>query len=238
MAIAAFRPGPPVLVGCSHGTDSPAGRNAIRAILAGVRQARPDLDVREAFVDVQQPKVADAVAAAVAGGGVAVVVPLMLSGGYHVHVDIESAVAGRSAVKSATLGPDARLVQLLLDRLRDAGAGPGDAIVLAGAGSTDARATAAVEEITAGLRAVWAGGPITIGAGAGAFPRVPDAVAAARATGLRRVVIASYVLAEGFFHDRLLTAGADLVTAPLAPDRRLVEITLDRYATGARQLPS
>jgi sirohydrochlorin ferrochelatase len=70
---------------------------------------------------------------------------------------------------------------------------------------------------------------------------VAEAVAAARAglTGSGRVVAASYLLAPGFFHDRVARAGADVVTAPLAPDDRLVDVVLDRYdcavaaATGA-----
>src|SRR5690606_29719225 len=57
----------PVFVGCSHGTDSVTGRAAIRSILDDVAAARPDLDVREAFVDVQLPEVADVVAESLAG---------------------------------------------------------------------------------------------------------------------------------------------------------------------------
>ncbi|QTE28253.1 sirohydrochlorin chelatase [Pengzhenrongella sicca] len=226
----------PVLVGCSHGTDSDAGRAAIRAILAGVRAARPDLDVREAFVDVQEPEVADVVGAAVGAGLTAVVVPLFLSVGYHVRVDIAAAVANRPAVAVHPLGPDPRLVEVLLDRLATAGARGDDAIVLAAAGSTDARAAVAVTEIATALDAAWGGGPITIGYGAGASPRVPAALATAREAGTERVVIAAYLLAPGFFHDRLLDVGADVVTEPLAPDPRLVQIVLDRYAEGVAQL--
>ena len=54
----------PVLVGCSHGTNSLVGRATIRSLLAGVVAARPELIVREAFVDVQMPQVAGVVAAA------------------------------------------------------------------------------------------------------------------------------------------------------------------------------
>lgn len=225
--------GAPVLLGCSHGTDSEAGRAAIRSILAGVRAARPELDVRETFVDLQRPAVADAVDAVVAAGGRAVVVPLLLSGGFHVHVDIAAAVAGRPAVATVPLGPDPRLVQVLTDRLTSAGAGPDDAIVLAAAGSTDPRAAVAVEEVASALRAAWSGGPITVGYGSGATPRVGAAIRAARGAGARRVVVASYLLAPGFFLDRLQQAGADVVTAPLAPDPRLVAIVLDRYSDGA-----
>ena len=71
--------------------------------------------------------------------------------------------------------------------------------------------------------------------GASAKPSVPDAVACPRAASIRggrgsgRVVIASYLLAPGFFHDQLAKAGADLVTEPLLPSPVLAEIALDRY---------
>ena len=73
--------------------------------------------------------------------------------------------------------------------------------------------------------------PVTIGYGAGAEPRVPAAVASARADTPPggRVVVASYLLAPGYFYDRVMEAGADVVTSPLAPDERLVQIVLDRY---------
>ena len=77
---------------------------------------------------------------------------------------------------------------------------------------------------------------MTVGYGSAARPTVPDAVAAARAAGAPRVVVAAYLLAPGYFHDRLAEAGADVVTAPLAPDRRLVDVVLDRYSAAADRL--
>jgi hypothetical protein len=80
--------------------------------------------------------------------------------------------------------------------------------------------------------------------GASAKPSVPDAVAmlreeleggagAGESAGAvdvgGRVVIASYLLAPGFFHDQLAKAGADVVTEPLLPSPVLAEIALDRY---------
>jgi sirohydrochlorin ferrochelatase len=227
----------PVLVGCSHGTDDADGRAAIRSILDGVGAARPGLDVREAFVDVQRPEVAEVVDGAVADAGAAVVVPLLLSVGFHVRVDVAAAVEGRPAVAAPPMGPDPRLVEILLDRLGAAGLVDGDAVVLAAAGSSDARAAVAVEEVADGLRRRL-GRPVTVGYGAGASPRVPEAIAAVRA-GLAdggRVVVASYLLAPGYFHDRVLEAGADVVAAPLAPDARLVAIALDRYDAAAGAL--
>ncbi len=218
----------PILVGCSHGTDDPAGRAVVAGLLAGVRAARPGLDVRAAFVDVQTPSVADVVEEAVAGERRAVVVPLLLSAGYHVHVDIAAAVLGRPAVAAGALGPDVRLVGCLVDRLRAAGAAPGDAVVLGAAGSSDPRAGAAVGVMARALADAWPYGPVSVGYGSADEPRVGEAVAAARARG-RRVVLVSYLLAPGWFHDRFAQAGADAVTAPLAPDARLVDVVLDRY---------
>lgn len=231
----------PVLVGCSHGTADLDGRAAVAAVLDGVRALRPDLDVRDAFVDVQQPEVADVVAAAVTDAGSAVVVPVLLSTGFHVQVDVADAVADRPAVAGAPLGPDPRLVDVAADRLAaalgDAPLTAADAVVLAAAGSSVAAAATAVEEVAAGL-AARLGHPVTPAYGAGAQPRVPDAVAAARrdlAPG-GRVVVASYLLAPGFFHDRVLEAGADVVAAPLAPDARISAIVLDRYDAAAATL--
>ncbi|KQR17802.1 cobalamin biosynthesis protein CbiX [Cellulomonas sp. Leaf334] len=223
--------GGPVLVGCSHGTDDADGRAAVRSILTGVAAFRPDLDVREAFVDVQQPEVADVVTHALdSDSSGAVVVPLLLSVGFHVKVDIATAVDQPGATAAAPLGPDERLVDILVDRLTDAGLAAEDSVVLAAAGSTDPAAALAVEAVAAGL-ADRLEQPVTIGYGAGAEPRVPAAVANARADTPPggRVVVASYLLAPGYFYDRVQEAGADVVTSPLAPDERLAHIVLDRY---------
>ena len=220
---------PPVLVGCSHGTDSRAGRDAISSILVDVALARPDLVVREAFVDVQRPEVDDVVADAV-GDAPVVVVPLLLSVGFHVKVDVARAVDRAGAGAARPMGPDGRLVDILADRLAAAGLRDDDAVVLASAGSSDPDAADAVREVVAALSARL-GRPVFVGYGAGAHPRVPAAVQAARADlpPGGRVVVAAYLLAPGHFLDRVLEAGADVVTRPLAPDARLAQIALDRY---------
>jgi sirohydrochlorin ferrochelatase len=222
----------PVLVACAHGTRSPAGRRLIAELALAARNQRPGLVTTAAFVDVQPPTVVDVVAELSSAGRPAVVVPLLLSGGYHVHVDIAGAVAGAdSAVAARPLGPDPRLVEVLHDRLLQAGADPADprtAVVLAAAGSSDVRAVADVERTAALLQRGWAGA-VTTGYGSAATPTVPDAVVAARQAGAERVVVAAYLLAPGHFHDRLTGAGADAVTAPLLPDERIAAVLLDRY---------
>jgi sirohydrochlorin ferrochelatase len=226
----------PVLVACAHGTRSPAGRRLVAELALAARAARPRLTTVAAFVDVQPPTVADVVAELTAAGRPSVVVPLLLSGGYHVHVDIARAVAAApAAVAAAPLGPDPRLVEVLFDRLVQSGADPRDpltAVVLAAAGSSDERAVADVEHTADLLQQFWAG-PVTTGYGAAARPTLPDAVGAARRAGAEHVVVAAYLLAPGHFHDKLAAAGADVVTAPLLPDERVAAILLDRYDAAA-----
>jgi sirohydrochlorin ferrochelatase len=227
----------PVLVACAHGTRNPTGRRLIAELALAARALRPGLTTTAAFVDVQPPTVVDVVAGLAAAGQAAVVVPLLLSGGYHVHVDIAGAVAGaEGAVAARPLGPDPRLVAVLHDRLLEAGTDPRDpltAVVVAAAGSSDPRSVADVEDTADQLQRSWAG-PVTTGYGSAAQPTVADAVAAARRGGAERVVVAAYLLAPGHFHDKLAGAGADVITAPLLPDERIAAILLDRYdaATG------
>jgi sirohydrochlorin ferrochelatase len=217
------------LVATSHGTDSPAARSAITALVDAVREACPHLDVREAFVDVQEPPVARVLDRL---DGLAVVVPLLLAPGFHVHVDIQEAVDRPTAVAARTLGPDARLTALLLDRLRQAGARPHDVVVLGAAGSTDVRALRSVDA-AARLLGAARGTPVPVGHVGGSGPAVEDVVRHVRGSG-RRVVVASYLVAPGFFHDRLDRCGADVVTRPLLDGRDvdpgLVSLVLDRFA--------
>jgi sirohydrochlorin ferrochelatase len=172
------------------------------------------------------------------------VVPLLLSVGYHVKVDIARAVKSRpGSAAAAPLGPDPRLARLLDQRLREAGTTDNDVVVLAAAGSSNPKAAVSVEELLGQLQALRSN-RIVAAYGASAKPSVPDAVAMLReelAGGAGagesagavdvggRVVIASYLLAPGYFHDQLAKAGADVVTEPLLPSPVLAEIALDRY---------
>jgi sirohydrochlorin ferrochelatase len=215
----------------------------VDALRAGIAALRPGLDVREAYVDVQDPEL-PSVVAGLPAGETAVVVPLLLSVGYHVKVDVARAVRSRpGTVAAGPLGPDPRLAALLDQRLREAGVRDDDAVVLAAAGSSDPAASQNVEELAGQLRALRPN-RIVAAYGASAKPSVPEAVAMLRVEAAGgagagksagavdvggRVVVASYLLAPGFFHDQLAKAGADLVTEPLLPSPVLAEIALERY---------
>lgn len=196
----------------------------IDQLRATVAAARPGLDVVEAYVDedVQSP----GLTGVLGGGGEAVVVPILLSAGYHVHHDIARAVAdaGPDVMAAGPLGPDDVLVDVLADRLVGV---PGHAVVLAAAGSSDEHAGADVRWTAARL-GERLGGDVTAAFVTADVPRVDAAVGEVARSG-RRVAIASYVLAPGHFHDQLQGVGADVVTSPLLPDERIAELVLSRY---------
>lgn len=219
----------PDLIACSHGTSSHAGRAAISAVVEQVRMLLPGVRVREAFVDVQQPDI-DSVIASTAPGAASVVVPLLLSSGFHTRVDIARAVASAPGPAQATsaLGPHPLLAELLAARLDEIGLTAGDAVVLAAAGSTDPASAVDVTAMAA-LLAARIDAPVTVGFAAGAGIRIAAAVSAARAAGAARVLCASYVLAPGHFADVIAACGADAVTAPLAPDAAVAAVVVDRY---------
>ncbi len=221
----------PVLVACGHGTGDPAGRRALAQLRLAIGARRPGIEVAAASVDVQKPALAAVVAGLSAAGRRSVVVPLLLSAGYHVHVDIARVVAtsGALAVAAAALGPDEALVDVLQRRLGECGAQADDAVVLAAAGSSDPRAVADVELVAAALGR-RRGQPVTAAYLSAAEPAVAAAVAAARAAAPGgAVTIAGYLLAPGFFATRLATMGADRVSGPLAPDDALADLALRRY---------
>lgn len=212
------------------------------ALVDAVAASNPGVAVSGGFVDVQQPDVADSLAL-LAGHRRAIVVPLLLSAGYHVHVDLgrEIVAARRAAPSPATatslaraLGPDDRLVAILARRLHDAGIRSTDSVVMAAAGSSDHRAVADCAEMARRLAACL-GREVRLGFISAATPRLSDAVDDARAAAAGgRVVISSYLLAPGYFAELACRAGADVVTSPLLadgqePPRELVALVGERY---------
>jgi sirohydrochlorin ferrochelatase len=232
-------PAPPALVLCAHGTRSPAGAAAVADLIGQVADRRPELTVLPAYIDVQQPELA--IVLRRLGGRPAVVVPLLLSAGFHVHVDLRRAVqsavlTGGTVQAAGALGPDDALVAVLAERWSDAGGGTADSVVLAAAGSSDRRAIADVQR-TATALAVQIDRPVHPGYLSAAAPTVAAAVAAARQQGARRVAVASYLLAPGLFADRIAEVDADLVTGPLLPHAALTDLVLRRFDESVSRRP-
>lgn len=189
---------------------------------------RPELTVREAYVDVQQPRVDEVVRRVESAGGTAVVVPLMLGSGYHVQVDIAAAVDRGRSVATEALGPAPTLAAALRDRLAEAGVADDAAVVLAAAGSSRAQSEQQTRDMAAILRAERTG-PVVAAFGSAAYPRVDDAVASLREAGEQRVAVAAYLIGRGYFFDRLREAGADVLTEPLGAHPAVVTRVLELY---------
>ncbi|GLI28656.1 hypothetical protein ARHIZOSPH14_28980 [Agromyces rhizosphaerae] len=227
---------PLTLLAVTHGSPSPDNRAAIIGLVDAVASARGDLDVGIGFVDAQHTDVASAVARSVHAPD-AVIVPLVLSAGYHVRTGLAAGldqVESSEVAMAATLGPDSRLIDVLAARLEAAGLRQGDSAVLAAAGSNDPKAVRECFE-TGRLLAARLGRPVTVGFIAAAMPRLHDAIEMVREVHAgSRVVVSTYLLAPGHFNDAVATAGADVVAPPLiVPGEpvasELVDLVLDRY---------
>ena len=205
----------PTLIAVAHGTRSLTGQRQLGDLVAAVARRRPEVDVRLCYVDVQQPRIG----AVVPTVRDAVVVPLLLSAGYHVRVDIADAVCGTSIPVTAPLGPDDVLLASLTRHLP-----PADAVVLAAAGSSDPAWRAGIHEMAARIP-----GGAHVAYAAGGDAQVADVVADLRRRGARRVAIAAYLLADGLFYRTLHRAGADAVTPPLCLDPAVADLVLRRY---------
>lgn len=216
----------PVLVAVAHGSAHPGAAGAVRALARQVTRLAPVIDIRVAFVQHTKPSLPQALTDA---GRDAVVVPLLLSAGYHLTTDI----AGTAKVPVAgPLGPDNLLVTALVARLKEAGVPSGTAVVLAATGSTD---PVAADQIAAqaAMLATELDVPVIAAFAASGQPSVTGAVADLRRQTGGPVAIASYLLAPGLFHDRLAKSGADWVTAPLGDHPAIAALVIDRYRTAA-----
>jgi sirohydrochlorin ferrochelatase len=234
-----LRPRAPLLA-VAHGSRDPRAAATVEELLGLVRR-RSGLRVMTSYLDHGPPSPVQALGA-LAGGGVdeAVVLPLLLTAAYHSKTDIPGVLAEarqahpRLGVRyGATLGPHPLMTAALERRLAEVGVtpNPDTAIVLTAAGSSDPAANATIN----GMARRWRGWRRVVPAYASAARPTPaEAVRALRASGIRRVAVASYFLAPGYFADRVrtdsLAAGAVAVSGALGAAPEIAEIICQRYA--------
>lgn len=234
------------LVAVAHGSRDPRSAATIQELAGALRDLRPDLDVRVAFLDLSAPRVGD-VLSAVHGSGHTdvVVVPLLLGRAFHARVDVPAAVAEsrrrfpRMRVHvSDVLGPDHRLESAARRRLAETGAVDDDpelGVLLAGAGSSDAGANQLVRDVAQGWqeRTAWTGALASFAAAAD--PDVPTAVRRLRERGARKFAVASWFLAPGLLPDRIARlagehAPGSVVAEPMGADPGVADLVLRRHA--------
>ena len=232
----------PTLVAVSHGTADARGQAVVRRLVESVRGRLTQVEVVQAFVDVESPSLTEVLAGV---DGPVTVVPLLLGAGFHVHVDIADAVRARRALgqptaTAGTLGPDDGLTGILAERLQRSELSDRDSVVLAVAGSSDVRARLGADRAAAQLSSRLRR-RVRVGHLGGSGRPLERVIAEAR-SGLSvggRVVAANYLLAPGFFADRLNDSSADVVTGPLAAgvrlDPRLVDLVIRRYEAASHR---
>lgn len=214
----------------AHGTRNPRGVELIGQ-LASTLEARRGERVAVSFVDVLGPSPSEVLATLPEGP--VTVLPAFLARGYHVRVDIRNhlQLADRPVRLATALGPSRYLVTALQNRLAEAGATRHDAVVLAAAGSSDPQAHGDVETIARGL-SYRLHTPVQIAFASAAadapYASVPDTVAELRSRGVERVAVASYLLADGLFQQRLVDSGADVVARPLGLAETVIDLACAR----------
>jgi sirohydrochlorin ferrochelatase len=227
----------PTLLAVAHGTADPDGLAEVRRLVNIVRTRRPELPVQLCWLERAEPLLAEVLASL---SGPVVVVPLLLSTGYHVKTDITAVAAGRSQTAVARqLGPDRRITQVVYERLM-AGREPEQAeVVLFSAGSSDHEAfeqlAVVAEQLEQLIRQsegsdrtrVYPSFLSTEDGWATELPEDPD--------------VATYLLAPGHFNDLLRRQAATglnarSIAAPIGAHPLLSRVICDRYDEAARTL--
>jgi len=210
----------PRLLAVAHGTESAAGSTTTARLVEAVRAARPSIAVDLCFLDVASPRLADAL-----DERPTVVVPLLLSTGYHVQTDIPALVASYPATRvAAHLGPDPLVIACVFDRLAQTRSdAPGGSTVLVGAGSSRPEAALELAEAARQLGAAL-GRDVTM-------LTMADDLRAALSVLPAPVDVATYLLAEGRFVSTLREAAEAIATVspPLGVHPALVELIWSRY---------
>lgn len=240
------------LVAVAHGSKDPRAAATINELAELVRtqaaaRGLAGLDVRVAFLDHCPPSLPQ-VLSAVAGqaDGACVVVPLLLTDAYHSKTDIPAHIASAAAALprldircAGPLGPDPLLLAALERRLAQAGAldpawpRSSASVVLAAAGSSDPAANATIASLAARWQRDGGWRAVVPAYASAASPTPAEAVRALR-TRPGRVVVATYLLAPGYFADKIRReAGVDVVSRVLGAAPEVAEVILERYAGAA-----
>jgi sirohydrochlorin ferrochelatase len=191
-------------------------------MVRNVRALRPSVAITLGFVDVLLPTVEDVLDSV---RGTTVLVPALLSSGYHVSADIPRAVRRRrGAAITRHLGPDPLLTRALADGLAAArGGGEPGPVALVSAGSSDPAARTELDAAAADLSSLL-----------GVIVRATSL--GDSALDLAGVEVASYLLAEGTMSDaiaaRATAAGAAVVAGPIGAHPAVAELIVRRYGEG------
>jgi len=248
----------PVLVVVAHGSAVPRAAATIGDLMTVVaeRAARRGVhiaDLRIAYLGHALPSLPQVMSTLEPGTQVTVL-PLLLTAAYHSKTDIPRVLGDFTRLRigyGAPLGPHPLLIRALERRLAEADPGVLEnpartGVVLAAAGSTDPDAGAAIANLAArwqaragwfAVRPAYASPAAAGGLGSTAGPAPAAAVISLLRDAAPRVVVATYLLAPGYFADRIrdssLAAGAAAVSPVLGASAEVADVLLDRYQSRA-----
>ncbi len=247
----------PSLVAVAHGSRDPRAAATVSELLDVVRERARGLDVRAAFLDHCAPSLPQALGSLGSlGASSAVVVPLLLTAAYHSKTDIPARLAAAAAARpgpavacAGTLGPAPLLTAARERRLGEAGVAVGDptaraatSVVLAAAGSSDPAANATIADLALRWQRERGWRAVLPAYASAAGPRPAEAVAALRSAGDGPVVVATYLLAPGFFADKVrdaaLGAGAAAVAPVLGAAPEVADTGSERYRAAVSAVPA
>jgi sirohydrochlorin cobaltochelatase len=232
-----------VLLGVSHGSKDPASQQVVEDLLDMAARRRPGLRAMAAYVDNASPSVASAIAELVRDGiDDIAVVPLLLTPASHSKTDVAASVQaarldhrGLRLRYGRPLGPHPVLIDVLAQRLREAGALRGDPVVLVAGGALDPDANA---QVAATARLLWEGrdyASVDTAFASTTEPSVSMALDRVRRLGHSRVAVARYFLGPGRLPAAVARVAAsyddiDVVVAePLGATESIAGLVLERY---------
>ncbi len=217
----------PTLVSVAHGTRNSTG-NEVAARITEAAAERLGVRAATAYVELCDPLLTDVMSGL---DGPAVVVPLLMSTGFHMTKDLPAAVAAASApvVLGPSLGPHPLLADAQAARLLEAGAVRERPLVMVAAGSSDAAATADQMAAVDLLARAWIA-PVALATLTGIGRRPSEVVRPGDA-------VSPYLLSPGFFADRVrqdLPPGT-VVADVMGAHPSIVELVCQRYSALARE---
>lgn len=216
------------LITVAHGTRHAPGNEVARRLTVAAA-ARLRMPAIVSYVELCTPTLAEVMTD---NDEPAIVVPLLLSSGYHLRHDLPAAVRASAApVEIApALGPDPLLAAAQCARLRAGGATPGSRVVMVAAGSRDPAAAPDLAAARDLLERAW-GGEVALATLSGPGARLGDVLRSGDA-------VSPYLLAGGHFAERAArearAAGAGVVADVLGPHPRVVELVVRRVRAELR----
>lgn len=215
----------PPLMAVAHGSRDPLASASISLLMDMVRNKKPGLRVMATYLALCGPSFVES------AGRISpdsVVVPLLMSRGYHLYHDIEDVCKSWSCKVTGVLGPDEMLTDVIVNRLEQGGIPHDTPIILAAAGSLDKDGRSGIESAATSLERKL-NVMVVPALVCETSPSLAHVVANLTKKSNRRIAIASYLLSPGRCYAKIKEVNADWITAPVGPDGLVADLILKRY---------